>query len=238
VSPAPRSPRPGAAAAWTGTGVLIAGGADHAGGLTDSAIWDPQTDTWTAVDDLPSARTLWGPWAHRTPALQVGEHLLIAHTDQRGMAHAAPLWFFDGGWVPTEMTTGPRREWMAALGHGPDGAVVGLVAGYGSTGPVGELVVLHHGSDRWERLAEVPVEGGEPLAGALVGERYFVVLVGAAAAAYDLDAEEWLELPPGGPSAEGSQVSVVPLPDGFLMLPSGGRFVLGEAGSKPSEDAS
>ena len=50
LAPSPLSPREHALAVWTGSEVLIVGGAD---GTRDAAAYDPATDTWRELPGLP-----------------------------------------------------------------------------------------------------------------------------------------------------------------------------------------
>ena len=60
LPPTPLTPRRGAAGAWTGTEMVIAGGDANPEGLasaatpaTDGAAWDAATDTWHAIAPIP-----------------------------------------------------------------------------------------------------------------------------------------------------------------------------------------
>jgi len=61
LPPTPLTPRTFAAGAWTGTGMVLAGGlaspdgnAEHAVPVTDGAAWGAATDTWHAIAPMPT----------------------------------------------------------------------------------------------------------------------------------------------------------------------------------------
>jgi N-acetylneuraminic acid mutarotase len=122
IAPSPLSPRSWAAAAWTGSELLIWGGASGTDPmsypLADGAAYDPATDSWRSLAPAPlTARSplasvwtgthwlVWGDGPSRTTASAMDGVVYDPTTDTWTPVPTAPLRINDGHavWAGTEM---------------------------------------------------------------------------------------------------------------------------------------
>lgn len=100
--------------------VLVAGGqlASSAYTATDSAeVYDPNTDTWTPVDALPSKMSL-----HSAAIMPSGKVLVVGGYDETGTDSSSCYLYDSGSWTAASPLSTARSE--AMIGTYTDGAVV------------------------------------------------------------------------------------------------------------------
>jgi len=177
LAPSPLSARYASSTAWTGREVLVLGGtdqecpdnarcADVPGGLTDSAAYDPATDTWRRLADAPL------PFAGAS-AVWTGDVALVFVTGDDGETTLLAYDPDDDGWSS-------RAESPVGFGHEPvwTGQRAVMVAPRLATDPAERADQVDWAydpdDDTWSALPADPADCAENRQGAWAGERLVV----------------------------------------------------------------
>ena len=176
LPPAPISPRTGAAAVWTGTEMLVWGGADSESSLAgdthvaaDGAAYDPRTETWRRLSASPLAAR------HDPIAVWTGDRLVVLG-GQPVVSQAVEFGYADGAtydpatdrWQILPTAVPPRGHpltWDTAVQAGPGRLLAWSqwsstkATGPGSTETSGgaDLFVLDETTAKWH---DVPTASG------------------------------------------------------------------------------
>lgn len=232
IAQSPLKWRDGFSAVWTGDGVIVWGGANEDGRLSDGAVYEPSTDTWSLLPQSPLAGR------SDQVAAWTGQEMVVAG----GCCHASGGPFNDaaafdpasGTWHSLPPMPDQGREKATAVW---DGNAVLVWGGFGQRSALSSGLAYVPGSNRWSRLPDAPIPGRERHTAVWTG-REMVVWGGgprvedgaqfADGAAYDPQSGDWRILAdaPIGPRQEHSAVWT-----GHEMIVWGGtdRLVAGGA---------
>ena len=147
IAPAPLAGRTAPIMAWTGSEVLVVGGADDDfQPMTDGAAYDPLADSWRTIRPMPDGIGFGHAWAWS------GEELVVVSDDGTSAAAYSPS---SDTW--TDLGTPPLPDDLYAIGAASTGDEV-IVIGY----PNGVTVAAAGASwdpatGRWRRLPESPI---------------------------------------------------------------------------------
>jgi hypothetical protein len=224
------SARANPTAVWTGSRMLIWGGAGGTGELTDSAAYDPASDTWSPISSVgaPSARS-------GQVAVWTGDRLLIWGGERSGgfdASSACPYDYHDGAayhpatdtWTPLSTVGAPcGREGATAVWTGSRMLVYGGNAfGIGSNGPQSNGAAYDPVTDTWAPLSSAgapPAGGGVP---PIWTGSEFVYWNGDSGGRYDPVANTWTPMAAADAPSPRSEFSAVWT--GRAMLVWGGTF--------------
>lgn len=203
LSKSPLSARRGHIALWTGRKMLVWGGvgADDQP-LADGAAYDPSTDRWEPMADVPT------PLVAGT-AVWTGQEMLVWGTTPATAFDAVPQTAAGAAYDPARDVWTPISPWPLNITGDHVAVWTGdrmLVWG----GSVGESTSAEGASydpatDRWTRLASAPIEPRRGHTAAWTGDR-MIVWGGfsgdkstpefADGASYDPASDSWTTLPP------------------------------------------
>ncbi|MGZ4791262.1 MAG: YCF48-related protein [Ilumatobacteraceae bacterium] len=205
ASPPGESPRPNPVVAWTGSEMLVIGGGEYDGTQMsgDGLAYDPATDTWRSIGQLPGFVT------DRSPAVWAGTELFVWPFDQSGTPAASPvaLDVASGSWrqLPTP-PIGPRQQ-AASVWTGTEWIIWG---GRSQAAELADGAAFNPTTNTWRTIAASPLaprrvravwtgsemlisagaSGGDPL----TGNNELAMADGAA---YDPGADSWHKISDG-----------------------------------------
>lgn len=199
IAAAPIEGRTDAAAAWTGSELIVWGGYEpgQTGNLADGAAYDPATDTWEELpkapgDDLGGESAVWTGrellvWGGETAGRDFRERGKAFDPDTRRWRSFAggPYWSLGSHtavWTGTEMLV-----WGGVPSERAVGAAYDPATDEWETVPQGPLGSRHGHEAVWTG-SEMVVWGGLLQSGANIAE-------GPDAAAYDPETRTWRTLP-------------------------------------------
>lgn len=219
LADSPLDARQGAAAAWTGTELVLVGGFNDYGALADAAAYDPASDTWRALPAPPLSPRAYAAaaWTGAEVLVQGGNDLLGPLADGAAYNPATDSWqplppgpFPIGG---TGLDMAPARSGVVAAGLEIDRSGV-VAAEYGRD------------SRQWSPLPELPTGRRQVLGLVDAGDAVLgltpVLQSGCCAELVELrdDATAW-EVQSSSPLAASSAVAAVWSGTGYLIPPDG-----------------
>ncbi len=146
------APRADPVMVWTGQDVLVWGGRDNEGWRADGGLYDPRSDHWRPLPEVPARAT------SATSGTWVDGHLVVLGADDGEGDAAHGLLSPEGGWTPAVAAPDEHWRWSSATRWG-DRVVV---AGRDSAGHPGFLggtafAAYDPSADEWEALGRAPL---------------------------------------------------------------------------------
>jgi N-acetylneuraminic acid mutarotase len=166
LAPAPLSPRSVAPAVWTGTRMLVWGGAGsqrvgngiRLKGLADGAAYAPRLDRWTRIAPAPL------PGMIAPVAVWTGTRMLVwGAADMTATTAGAAYDPVTDTWQPIEPAPLPARSAATGVWTGGELLVWGGWAHRTDTSPGGDVVdgaAYDPATDTWRRLPDAPLPAG------------------------------------------------------------------------------
>jgi hypothetical protein len=226
---APVQTRAGATVVWTGSEVIVHGGASSLGPLLDGAAYEPVQRQWRPLPPsvVPTSAT---------PAVRAwtGDELILWGSTGR-----------DGPGGPHGVAYSPARDTWRSLRPAPHAMNMTASAWTGrellvvgaaldtQNSPVSGMSAMAYdpASDEWRMLADPPDLLPQALTGAWDGHRLVVWDYGLTAAAYDPRTDEWASLEDLPMESAECYPQAVALPEGMVFASYCGQYaVLSEAG--------
>ena len=205
AAPPGGSPRVNPVVAWTGSEMLVIGGGEYDGSQmsVDGLAYDPATDTWRSIGQLPGLVT------DRSPAVWTGTELFVWPIDQAGKPAANPfaLDVTSGSWRQLPTSPIEPRQQAASVWTGKEWIIWG---GRGQETELADGAAFNPATNTWRMIAASPLaprrvhavwtgsemlvsagaSGGDPQ----TGNNEFAMADGAA---YDPVADSWHKISDG-----------------------------------------
>jgi hypothetical protein len=228
LPPAPLAPRSWAAGVWTGSEVLVWGGArgfDNNDAFADGAAYDPVRGSWRALPNGPIGAdpVIGATWTGRDMVV-IAEHNSAAYDPSSDAWRTIPrpsLDFTEANvlWSGSEVIVFGARQ-------GPDGGEP----------PLADGMLLDPVTDTWRDLADVDLPAWRGFPGNIGidanafqavwnGSRMIVVDYGLRAAAFDPTSNTWSSLPPLPTNACEGFLAAAAVASGDVMVQVCGEIV-------------
>jgi hypothetical protein len=201
IPAAPIASRWSAAAAWTGSELVVLGGNDERQAFRDGASFDPASSTWEKLPEAP------GPEIQGSVAVWTGRELIFWGGEDGGGGHEQPYRgrAYDAA-TRRWRTLPPAPSWSlgnhTAVWTGTEMLVWGGVPAVSGPGPV--AAAYDPATDEWKKIPSGPLGSRHGHAAVWTGEEMVVwggysqdgsPVEGPDAAAYDPETRSWRALP-------------------------------------------